>query len=407
MRKANYTGKLYIGLVVGLIMIVQFADSYSAELFSKIQSFVIGDFFIKNTQLDMEEAVSRLGYMMLPFYIVPALSPLARIFVDRYGKKRVMVVNLVFLAIGCGVCGLTDNIWVYLLGNGLVTFATSIDIQNIYIAQDLPEKRRATVRGILSGVTAVAAMLIPVCRGYFVNTDYGWRGVYGIAILVSIIALFVVIIVKENKVAWVQLQKTPERVEKSKLNDLLIKKYLLILFFIGIATSGITMYNEPILANLGYEENAINQVLLAQPIALLIINIIIGIFADRYERKNVAGISLSIAIVFLLAYVIGSKYECISYILGIFWGGMVGAYFSAVNILFLVLMENAKDNNIGKISAISAYINGAGNAVGIVICTVLVKVAGMEIVKISTAIPVLLVAIILLLKVEKFNLKES
>lgn len=85
--------KLYIGSIVLLVMLVQFVDSYCAELYSKMQSFVVRDYIIKGTELNMNEAVSKLGYMMLPFYIIPALSPMVRIFVDKYGKKKVILIN--------------------------------------------------------------------------------------------------------------------------------------------------------------------------------------------------------------------------------------------------------------------------------------------------------------------------
>ncbi len=404
MKKVDYTGKVYIGLVVGLIIVVQFADSFCTEIFSKMQSFLIKDFIIKDFQPDMNEAVSKLGYMMLPFYIVPAFSPFARIFVDKYGKKKVLLVNLIFLCIGCSVCGMACNIWIYLLGNAMITFATSIDIQNMYIAQNLPEKRRATVRGILCGITALSTMTIPVCRGYFVNTTWGWKGIYCVAVIFVLIAFFAGMAIKETKASLVQKKTQQKKIEKQ--DNVLIKKYFIILFFVGIATSGVTLYNEILLDNNGYGIDEVNRVLFIQPAALFIVNIVIGLLADKYKRKNMVCVSLSMAIIFLSAYVIGVNYGFVPEILGIFWGNMIGCYFSAVNIIFLVLMEEAKNNNIGKISALSAYINGAGNAIGIIICTVLVKVAGMEMVKLTTAIPVLIVSIVLLLKMNKINLKE-
>ena len=43
--------KLYICSIVLLVMLVQFVDSYCAELYSKMQSFVVRDYIIKGTEL--------------------------------------------------------------------------------------------------------------------------------------------------------------------------------------------------------------------------------------------------------------------------------------------------------------------------------------------------------------------
>ena len=385
--------KLYICSIVLLVMLVQFVDSYCAELYSKMQSFVVRDYIIKGTELNMNEAVSKLGYMMLPFYIIPALSPMVIIFVDKYGKKKVILINGIVLILGCLMCGKALNIGLFLIGNGLITLATSTDIQNIYIVQELPKNKRATIRGVMSGVTACAAMLIPLIRKINIESGQDWRGVYFIAVLLGVAGLGVILITKEKSL----YKNETEHIEtNNKENKNIVKNYMIILFFVGIATSGVTMYNEPILVNRGCDEALINTVLLIQPITLLVVNIISGYFADKSKRNIIVLIDITLSVVSLVVYILSSDYMIDSYILGIAWGVMVGCYFSAVNIMFIIIMENVKYENIGKISALSAYVNGAGNACGIIMCTTLVKEIGMEIVKLTTAIPVLLISVVLI-----------
>lgn len=387
--------KLYIGSIVLLVMLVQFVDSYCAELYSKMQSFIVSDYIIKGTELNMNEAVSKLGYMMLPFYIIPALSPMARILVDKYGKKKVILINGLVLIIGCFICGNALNIGLFLIGNGLITLATSTDIQNIYVVHELPKDKRTTIRGVMSGVTACAGMLIPLIRKISIESGQDWRGVYFIAMLLGLAGFGVIFAIKEKSL----YKNETEDIEiNTQENKKLVKVYIIILFFVGIATSGIAMYNEPILVNRGLDESLINTVLLIQPVTLLVVNIISGYLADKCKRHIIVLIDIILSVVSLMVYIFSINYIINSYILGVAWGVMVGCYFSAVNIMFIIIMENVQYENTGKISALSAYVNGVGNACGIVMCTILVKEIGMEIVKLIIAIPILLISVVLIVR---------
>lgn len=197
MKKHGKTKK-YMILVISMVLFSQLADSFCAEIYSKMQSFILDDYIIRGTGLDMNEAVSKLGYMMLPFYIVPALSPLARVFVDKYGKNRVMSANFILLIAGCVICAISGNIIAFLIGNAIITFAVSVDIQNMYVARELPKEKRATVRGIMSGVSAGAAMLIPLLRKYLVERGAGWKGIYVAAVPVCVFVLIIVRMVGGN-----------------------------------------------------------------------------------------------------------------------------------------------------------------------------------------------------------------
>lgn len=404
MKKHGKNKKIYMILVISMVLFSQLADSFCAEIYSKMQSFILDDYIIRGTGLDMNEAVSKLGYMMLPFYIVPALSPLARVFVDKYGKNRVMSANFILLIAGCVICAISGNIIAFLIGNAIITFAVSVDIQNMYVARELPKEKRATVRGIMSGVSAGAAMLIPLLRKYLVERGAGWKGIYVAAVPVCVFVLIIVRMVGGSADTY---EKDAEPAGKTVSYQKNIRKYMIMLFCIGMATSGVTLYNEPILVNSGYTEQMISEILLIEPVALLIFNLFFGWLADKIKREQAAGIDIFLTMIFLVIFVAAGKNMCNGVIMGIAWGGMTGCYFSAVNILLLLILENCDGDKVGKMSAVSAYINGAGNAAGIVLCTILVKKAGMETVKLVLAMPALVVTLLLLIRKKKVNQTES
>ena len=391
-----------------IILMMQFFDSYCAELFGKLQSFLLTDFLIVKENMSVNAAVSYMGYATLPFYVIPMLAPLARTLVDRIGIKLMFIGNIIVLVSGCIICSLSDTLLMYLIGNGIVIFASTMDIQYIYIAEIIPENRRATMRGICGGVAAVAAMLIPICRTYFADDSrYGWRYMYLIGILLGVVTFIVSLFLKHvgrscadklDSEVGIDRENYSENASRKKhiLNGE-IKYYMLILFILGIATSGITSYNEPMLSFAVLDENSISIALMVQPLATLLVNVFSGVLADMAGRRKIIIANLILTILSVVVFVSGVNAGVNVICLGLAWGCMIGSYFCVANLITLTVMELAKDGTVGKVSAISTYVNGTGNAIGILLCTVLVKYTGMAAIKLITTIPVLIITALMLM----------
>lgn len=386
-------------MYIVIILIMQLFDSYCAELFSKLQSFLLSDFLITKESMTLKEAVSYMGYLMLPFYVIPIMAPVARTLVDKIGTKRVFIANIFVLGFGCLICITSPNIILYMVGNALVIFASSMDIQYIYIARKVSEKRRATVRGMAGAVAAGAALLIPLLRTVMIGRyKFGWRSLYVVGIIMGLITLAISLFIKKESN---EIYNNVEKIKKSKTKtkiflDKELKYYLLILFIIGIATSGITQYNEPMVSFMGVDEHAVNIALMLQPIVTLLVNLISGILADILGRNKIVLGNVIFAIVSTIIFVVGINNSINVVLIGIVWGGMIGCYFTAANLLTLTLLEKSEKGKIGKVSALSTIVNGFGNCIGILVCTVCVKYTGMGAIKLITTIPVLFVAMILL-----------
>ena len=81
---------------------------------------------------------------------------------------------------------------------------------------------------------------------------------------------------------------------------------------------------------------------------------------------------------------------------------MYGSYYSTVNLLQLMIAELADNHSIGKMSAIAVIIYGFGDAIGILCISLLVSHMNIMMAKLLTALPVLVIGMILL-----FNRKIS
>ena len=392
--------KQYIIYLIAVILIMQLFDSYCAELFDKLQSFLLSDFLIDGRNMKLQEAVSYMGYATLPFYVIPALAPLARISIDKIGIKVLFMINITMLMTGCAICAAAPTLVSFLIGNGLVIFSTSMDIQYIYIAEEIPEQCRATVRGIAAGVAAIAAMGIPLFRNVWMEKqDYTWRSLYVFGIGMGVFTFFFSIRLAKGK-KWKKvetIQKTEDEPETHTDNRWILRCLSISLFILGIATSGITFYNEPLLTFGNSSPDNVRNSLFVQPVVTLLVNVASGYLADRWSRKNVVLTNIGLSMIALILFVCSANSGAYGFLPGITWGIMVGSYFSAANLLILSMLEAAPSGKVGKISALSTYVNGAGNAIGILLCTVFVKNTGMGRMKLLVSIPVLVGSFIYLL----------
>lgn len=433
---------LSILIFIFILFVMQFYDSYCADLYNKLQSFLLSEFLIEGKGMSQTDAVSYMGYATLPFYILPMLAPLVRMLVDKIGMKPLFCLNIFLLMFGCLVCSHAQTVGSYLIGNSIVIFSTSMDIQYLYIAQDIPYTYRATIRGWMAGIAAFATMLIPILRsGWIVMEQKNWRSLYLFAVWMGVAVFFVSLFLKRNhkttsvKMNVRQTHTSQEQPKQTKVsvkmiarqteekrnvaletkpiaasginNQKTIRRIYICLFLIGIATSGITFYNEPLVSFQDADSKTIVTILFLQPIVTVIINILIGYLADKFGRAKLFIASVLAAMLSLLVFVCFAWFGCIHEYLGIFWGLMVGCYFSSVNLLNLTVLELAEKNKIGKVSAYSTYANGIGNAIGILLCTCLVKKTGMAAIKLITCIPVMILAILHLPHIEDSPIEDE
>lgn len=407
--------KTYIYILICIILIMQLFDSYCTDLFSKLQSFLLSDFLINGRGMELQDAVSYMGYATLPFYVIPMLAPLVRMSVDKIGIKPLFIGNIIVLIVGCMLCAFAPSLTIYLIGNGLVIFSSSMDLQYIYIAEEIPEHRRATVRGISAGVAAAATMLIPALRSQLIDIrGYSWRSLYVAAIGIGAGTFLISLLLRRSVKNPVRASKEtatkntdttivlPEKERKKAIRSLYIA-----LFLFGMATNGMTAYNEPLLSFGKASAIQIRNTLLIQPVVSLVINVLSGYLADKISRKAIILADMLLSAVSLMVYVFGIQLGYAGVVSGVAWGFMIGCYFSAANLMILTVLEYAEQGKIGKVSAMSNYANAGGNAIGLLFCTFLVKYTGMSAIKLISAIPVIGVSFIYLRSKNPFQKKAS
>lgn len=426
-----------------LIILIQFIDSYCTEIFGRTQSLSVKEFLMDARGMGADEGVAYMSRMMLPFYLIGMLTPFVRSYADIVGRKVMLAFNVALLAIGSIICMLADSLMLYLLGNGILILGYSLDVHMIYIVDMLPADKRATVRGICGGAAMAAAMCIPLFRSLVVGeSGYGWQRLFLVGIIGGAICLALVLIyrmpesekdTKEVRIDTKYDSKLDSKYEsrhesKDEPDDKLgqmqsnaeqagpddghihfirtmrniwqqteTRRLLIGISVVGIATAGITYYNEPMCAFSGMGEKSVNMVLFIQPLTALVINVLIGILADRIHRMYVVRIGIVLSLVSGIAFTAGVGHTDSVLLIGILWGCMYGFYFSAEELINMMVMESVDSSVRGRVSALSTFAYGIGDQLGIFAISLVVGALGMKWAKMIFLVP-LVFAVILFMK---------
>ena len=305
----------------------------------------------------------------------------------------------------------------------------------IYIVDVIDRRYRATVRGICGGAAMAAAMCIPLFRSLVVGeSGYGWQRLFLVGIIGGAICLALVLIYrmpeseKDTKEVYIDTKydtkheskdgsddkfcQVQSNAEQAGIDDGHIhfirtmrniwqqtetRRMLIGISVVGIATAGITYYNEPMCAFSGMGEKSVNMVLFIQPLTALVINVLIGILADRIHRMYVVRIGIVLSLVSGIAFTAGVGHTDSVLLIGIFWGCMYGFYFSAEELINMMVMESVDSSVRGRVSALSTFAYGIGDQLGIFAISLVVGALGMKWAKMIFLVP-LVFAVILFMK---------
>lgn len=433
-----------------LIILIQFTDSYCTEIFGKTQSLAARTFLMLPKGMSGDSSIAYMSRMMLPFYLIGALTPFVRSYTDIIGRKKMLIINVSLLVAGSIICIFSDSLPLYLLGNGVLILGYSLDIHMIYIVDNIDRRYRATVRGICGGISMAAAMCIPLLRNTYVRGDDGnWQILFLVGVIGGLLCLVLVVayrfpecssdevtqgaagVTKEPHELTDKKEKTEKvgrslEIEKcdsaNKEKDMHIhfirtlgslwkqtetKGLLIGISAVGLATAGITYYNEPMCAFSSMGEQDVNTVLLVQPIISLVINVVTGVIADRIQRTKIVRSGIVCSLLFGMAFTLLAGRIDSALLIGVLWGCMHGFYFSAEELINLMVMESVKPTVRGRASAASTLAYGIGDQLGIFAISLVVGVLGMRMSKLLfIGVPLIMATVLLRRCIRRNDLKR-
>lgn len=130
-----------------------------------------------------------------------ALVPFYKALADKFGRKPFLVLNTLGMGVGMALAWWSPNMVLYFIGYGMTVFFVQHDMQIVYLYEIVPKERRATIYGLIKGISTLGVVLIPMLRSSVMGTDTTlWRCVYFLPALIAIaVSVFSLVVTRESK----------------------------------------------------------------------------------------------------------------------------------------------------------------------------------------------------------------
>ncbi|MBP7459980.1 MAG: multidrug effflux MFS transporter [Candidatus Delongbacteria bacterium] len=157
-----------IGLyLIMLTLLSRMANSLYLPAITRIGE----EFFLSTRQLADTLTWYGIMFAAVSFF----LGPLS----DRLGRKRLMMVGIVFFLIGSWICALADGYFTFMLGRLLqAAGGSAIPILSRAIIRDSVDDHQVIgIIGMIGVVGSLAPVLAPIAGG-FLTQSFGWRSTF-------------------------------------------------------------------------------------------------------------------------------------------------------------------------------------------------------------------------------------
>ena len=203
-QRARYAG--YFAVLLLVIVLSDILDNLATNIGSNLTSSFITEFFVNGKVFgktyEYEEGLALHNTISLIGYVIALIAPFYKSLADKIGRKPLFAFSAFGMAAGLLIIFFCRSYLVFLLGSFMLSFFIGSDIQILYVLEEAPKDKRATVYSLLKGLGGLSAVAIPTMRTTLMHNDPTlWRNVYllpglfGLAVVVIILLL-----VKETRV---------------------------------------------------------------------------------------------------------------------------------------------------------------------------------------------------------------
>ena len=202
--KKRYAGYFIVLLIV--IVLTDILDNLATNIGGNITSSFITEFFVNGKvfgkSYEYEAGLALHNTISLLGYVIALLAPFYKAMADRVGRKPLFVLSALGMAAGLLIIFCCRSYFVFLIGSFMLSFFIGSDIQIVYVLEEAPKDKRATVYSLLKGIGGLSAVAIPAMRATLMQNDpTRWRSVYLLPGLFGLgVAALIVLLAKETRV---------------------------------------------------------------------------------------------------------------------------------------------------------------------------------------------------------------
>jgi len=385
-EKAKPKSKSYLWYMVFFLCLVYIVDEVATGVHNGIVDLANEEFFVNGLGLTIQQGQGNFSLMETAANVFLVIGFFYKALADRFGRKPFLIANTIGMVGGLILCLWSQNLVVYILGFCVIRFFVTPDEQIVYIFESAPKDKRGSIYSAVKGISELGLLLIPLGRRLFVDAGGNtiWRMVFLVpAIIGAVVSFCLCFLAREtdpyidSRLAYLKL--TPEerlkiakeRKDQSKKQGGFFAairygwsgkqlRWIFIVTLIFTFSRAITSYYTTILQTYNYTADQRTNALLMYPITAALIVFLYGFLSDKVGRKITSIALLSITIVTLGLFVLGSYLGWNEYILGLIIGLFLGAYWSNGDTLILMTGESAPTNLRASIMSAQTLFYGVG-----------------------------------------------
>ena len=202
--KARYAGYFIVLLV--MIVLTDVLDNLATNIGGNITSSFITEFFVNGKvfgkSYEYEAGLALHNTISLIGYVISFLVSFYKSLADRIGRKPLFVLSALGMAAGLLIIFCCRSYLVFLIGSFMLSFFIGSDIQILYVLEEAPKEKRATVYSLLKGIGGLSSVAIPTMRATLMQNDpTKWRNVYLLPGLFGLaVAALIILLVKETRI---------------------------------------------------------------------------------------------------------------------------------------------------------------------------------------------------------------
>ncbi|RID81892.1 MFS transporter [Peribacillus asahii] len=259
-----------------------------------------------------------MGYLVAVFAVSQLLmSPLAGRFVDRYGRKKIIIIGLLLFSVSELIFGLGTNVWVLYLSRVLGGFSAAFIMPGVtaYVADITSVQERSKAMGYLSAAISTGFIIGPGIGGFI--AEYGIRFPFFFAASIAFLACITSIFILKEPLTKEQLAEISANTKQTNfISDLrrsINPLYFIAFIIVFVLAFGLSAY-ETIFSlfsdhKFGYTPKDIAAIITISSIFGVIIQIFMfGKIVDILGEKKLIQLCLIIGAILAVASTVVSSF---------------------------------------------------------------------------------------------------
>ncbi len=421
--KKRYAG--YFAVLLIIIVLTDVLDNLATNVGGNMTSSFITEFFVNGTvfgkSYEYEAGLALHNTISLVGYVLALLAPFYKSLADRIGRKPLFAMSALGMATSLLVIFLCKSYPVFLIGSFMLSFFIGSDIQILYVLEEAPKEKRATVYSLLKGLGGLSSVAIPAMRATLMENDpTKWRNVYLLPGLFGLaVTVLIILFVKEThvfldkRISTLQAHRMPENAAADaagtktearagivpaikyiwKHKDL--RTLILIKMLFDAAIVAMTNY-ESIMYRANMTTEAITTAEFYYPFLYCAAVIVSGFLADKIGRKRTVFLFGLICAASFVLFILSANGLWHPAIVGVGYGLYLGGYWIGRDYMEIISTEMVPTHIRASIIGAEGLLVYVGMAVGFAFVNVGILIAPLWLICSLFALPCILISVFLL-----------